>query len=545
MGTYAFSALLTSVSCYAGGVLLYKHSSRRHLSTRGMAILFLLAGFFLFTSLRSLTTDPHLAKFAILALYAHAIFLPSFFFDFTTLYTLSKRLRRFVMPLAYFSSALLLLALFRGTLINGIQSQETFSYYGSPGSSYTYYLLFIAIFTFTSIVLLFRSYFSCYPGKTHGYGLFILAIVLALATLTNTLLPTFGLPCASWLTYGGYLVPCLVLNAFYGYGFLEPKASLNAPQGAFLTRLATAMTTVILIAYVILSAVSHNDSFTFFAVIAAALLFGSGIYLSIALQKYHKSLTVSLNKTPGSHKNIDGRREVNSQTELQSLLDIINHDFRNVVVGLSLELKQLRNIRRATPKELPWDKLVSLEEDAKCLGEMINGISDIYAAEGLLSSARWHRLDTIVAEIEKQVYRRFPNRDMKFRYGQLPSIFAPRELIHLILSNLIANSAKYLVNKNDGLIEILGIKDKEKVTISISDNGVGIRPRELENIVKPFVRGSNNYVDGIYLPGRGIGLAIVHKLSLLMEWDVRIVSEHGVGTTVSIIIPCTQAQFVP
>ena len=78
--------------------------------------------------------------------------------------------------------------------------------------------------------------------------------------------------------------------------------------------------------------------------------------------------------------------------------------------------------------------------------------------------------------------------------------------------------------------------DAPLVVISVSDEGVGIAPEELEGIFQPF-RGS-------FERGTGLGLAMVHRIVSDYSGEVKVNSTRGAGTTVQVRFPAGAAAAV-
>jgi two-component system sensor histidine kinase PilS (NtrC family) len=74
------------------------------------------------------------------------------------------------------------------------------------------------------------------------------------------------------------------------------------------------------------------------------------------------------------------------------------------------------------------------------------------------------------------------------------------------------------------------------VVISVSDEGVGIAPEDLEGIFQPF-RGS-------FERGTGLGLAMVHRIVSDYSGEVKVNSTRGAGTTVQVRFPAGAAAAV-
>jgi signal transduction histidine kinase len=67
------------------------------------------------------------------------------------------------------------------------------------------------------------------------------------------------------------------------------------------------------------------------------------------------------------------------------------------------------------------------------------------------------------------------------------------------------------------------------VEVEVTDNGVGIRERDRENVFKPFFSTKPN--------GIGIGLSIVQRIVEQHNGEIRVSSTPGEGTTFSVLLP--------
>jgi signal transduction histidine kinase len=76
-------------------------------------------------------------------------------------------------------------------------------------------------------------------------------------------------------------------------------------------------------------------------------------------------------------------------------------------------------------------------------------------------------------------------------------------------------------------------RDNEKVTICVSDEGIGISEKDQGRLFEPFHRGEN--VGNI--KGTGLGLAIAQRAVTLHGGSISVESEVRVGTTFIVTIP--------
>jgi two-component system heavy metal sensor histidine kinase CusS len=108
-------------------------------------------------------------------------------------------------------------------------------------------------------------------------------------------------------------------------------------------------------------------------------------------------------------------------------------------------------------------------------------------------------------------------------------------LFQRLIGNVLANAIKYTDANGMVCVSIKNEADKFLVLL-VKDTGTGIPEDHLLNVFNKFyrVRLSQSYDTG----GAGLGLAIVKSIMLLHGGEVKIESELGKGTTVSLWFPC-------
>ena len=107
-----------------------------------------------------------------------------------------------------------------------------------------------------------------------------------------------------------------------------------------------------------------------------------------------------------------------------------------------------------------------------------------------------------------------------------------KTLLKIAISNLIENSIKYGATK----LEITLKKEKNKIILSIKDNGIGIPKDKLPFIFDEFYRvdeSRNKKVKGF-----GLGLSIVKSIINLHNGKIKLISEENKGAKAIIKIYC-------
>ncbi len=109
--------------------------------------------------------------------------------------------------------------------------------------------------------------------------------------------------------------------------------------------------------------------------------------------------------------------------------------------------------------------------------------------------------------------------------------------VHLrrLFFNLIDNAIKFTPPK--GKIEIKVAREKQMTQVSITDNGVGIAPQDLPKIFEKFFH--RDKPDLTATPGNGLGLSIALSIARAHQGDIQVRSRQGLGTTFTVILPCS------
>ena len=100
------------------------------------------------------------------------------------------------------------------------------------------------------------------------------------------------------------------------------------------------------------------------------------------------------------------------------------------------------------------------------------------------------------------------------------------------LDNLIINSINYAKSGTIG-INLKHDNDKEAIVFSISDEGVGIPPEELEEVFEEFTVSSRTQS---FAGGRGVGLAVCKEVIEVHGGAIKAESKK-MGTTISFTLP--------
>lgn len=104
-------------------------------------------------------------------------------------------------------------------------------------------------------------------------------------------------------------------------------------------------------------------------------------------------------------------------------------------------------------------------------------------------------------------------------------------LLHELISNLVENAILY--NKEGGVVDVDVRESGDKVSLVVSDNGIGIPSEYQDRVFDRFFRIEREDDDR---DGAGLGLSIVKRVAEYHHAELVLDSEENVGTTVTVTL---------
>ena len=122
--------------------------------------------------------------------------------------------------------------------------------------------------------------------------------------------------------------------------------------------------------------------------------------------------------------------------------------------------------------------------------------------------------------------------------GEVPKLLGDSDKFDQILTNLLSNAIKYSPAGGEVRVEV-DASDHD-MTLSVSDQGIGVPRDKLPRIFEKFERVDNR--DTRQAGGTGIGLFLVKHLVERHEGTIGVDSEIGKGTTFTVHLPLRPQQ---
>jgi signal transduction histidine kinase len=236
------------------------------------------------------------------------------------------------------------------------------------------------------------------------------------------------------------------------------------------------------------------------------------------------------------------RREFALARMQSDFVSAVSHEFRTPLTSMRLITEALEDDRVPDPVRLR-DSYRSLSRATQRLHRMVEDLLDFRRMESGAIEYRMRSLDAaetvrnVTEEFRKEVEERGFRVRVKVEEGA--RINADESAFGRALWNLLDNAAKYSGDSQD--IDVSLQRDGSRVSVSVTDRGVGIAPAEQTQLFAKFYRGESAKRSGI--SGTGIGLTMVAQIAAAHGGRVSVVSEPGHGSTFTMSLPAEEATF--
>jgi len=188
------------------------------------------------------------------------------------------------------------------------------------------------------------------------------------------------------------------------------------------------------------------------------------------------------------------------------------------------------------------------EEQRQCLDDiltsgqhllgLVNDVLDLSKVEAgkmelsLTNIALPGVIESLTREIMPILAQRKQSLDVELEPG-LPPVYADEAKLRQVFFNLVSNSAKF--TPDGGELKIEALRKGDWCQVSVSDNGIGIKKEDQEQLFVPFYQ-VNNSVAG-EKKGTGLGLALVKEIVEMHGGQIWVESEYGSGSRFIFTLP--------
>ena len=182
--------------------------------------------------------------------------------------------------------------------------------------------------------------------------------------------------------------------------------------------------------------------------------------------------------------------------------------------------------------ELPENKRIeyarSITDASRRLADMMTNILKLSKLENqqIFPNAEKYDLGEQLCEALLQYENVWEqeNIEIETEIAEDVTVFADRELLSLVWSNLLSNAFKF--TPSGGTVRLSMTADEEYATIQVQDTGCGMSAETGAHIFEKFYQGDTSHATR----GNGLGLALVKRVVDIVHGEISVESTLGMGS---------------
>jgi signal transduction histidine kinase len=227
------------------------------------------------------------------------------------------------------------------------------------------------------------------------------------------------------------------------------------------------------------------------------------------------------------------RRELATARLQSDFVSAVSHEFRTPLTSIR-QLSHMLRDKRVGDDDRRGQYYDVLVRESERLYRLVERLLSFGRAE-----AERYRFESVDAcDLARTVVADFQRSAGEWRLevttAPAPcSVRADREMLSLVLWNLLDNAMKYSPERRTIWIDVSS--NGSRVATAVRDEGVGISQPDRRRIFQKFVRGGADQTSSVQ--GSGLGLALVERVVHAHGGEVLLDSNVGQGSTFTIVIP--------
>jgi signal transduction histidine kinase/flagellar basal body-associated protein FliL len=240
----------------------------------------------------------------------------------------------------------------------------------------------------------------------------------------------------------------------------------------------------------------------------------------------------------------DITKEEEIDTLKNNLISLTSHEFKTPITNIKGSVETLLRPEVKWEPEFQQELLEGVHENIDRIRHLVNDWMDISKIESgsMYVEREMISVDHVIGKSMEQIPLAL-RKDAVFRYqsflGKDILFYGDKIRVQQVLVNLYTNALRY----NDAEIKEIDVtldKEQDYITITVSDNGIGISKEQIYKIFNRFyqVDASATRRRG----GTGLGLAICVGIMEAHEGRIEVASEPGNGSRFKLYFPVKKGE---
>ncbi|MGB6034702.1 MAG: PAS domain-containing sensor histidine kinase, partial [Cryomorphaceae bacterium] len=254
-----------------------------------------------------------------------------------------------------------------------------------------------------------------------------------------------------------------------------------------------------------------------------------------------KDFNLSLQMDITEQKKIESELRQSNESK-NKFISVLAHDLKSPFSSLRTLLSLLsQNIRDYTVDEIE-NAIKLAEASAENTYQLLNELLTWAMAQSgrMPFSPEKLALQELCRQICDPLTLAASNKNIKIEHERFDGldVYADKKMISTVLRNLVSNAIKF--TPNGGLIRVIAEQNDSEAIITVSDNGIGIKP---DSITKLFDMSEKTSALGTENEkGTGLGLLICREYVEKHGGEIWVESELGKGSDFKFTLPLDRKE---
>lgn len=224
---------------------------------------------------------------------------------------------------------------------------------------------------------------------------------------------------------------------------------------------------------------------------------------------------------------------IKENQQKHDFISMVSHELKTPLTSISAYVQLMQ--KKAVTDSFMVHTLEKVQKQIRKMGTMISSFLNVSRLESgkiqLIKSD--FDLDKLVCDVVEDTRLIHSTYQINFIEGLPKMVYADREKIASVVSNLISNAVKY--SDLGSTIQVESEIDGERAYIRVIDHGIGIQEEDIEKLFDRFYRVES--LETKTISGFGIGLYLSAEIIGLHNGKIWAESNYGKGSTFHFNIP--------
>jgi PAS domain S-box-containing protein len=239
---------------------------------------------------------------------------------------------------------------------------------------------------------------------------------------------------------------------------------------------------------------------------------------------------------------------IRDRTELKELekqkdefVSIISHELKNPLTSMMAFTQILQKRLEKSDDQIAIKAIRTIQVQTDKLTDLISNLlerSRVRSKSFIFHDTKFN-LDSIILQTIEELQTSKATHTIEFKSKTKVILNADKAKIGQVLYNLISNAIKYSPDANHVIVSTK--KQKDTITVSIRDFGMGISQESINKLFTPFFRATDTQREAF--PSMGLGLYISSEIVKHYGGNIWVESKEGNGSTFSFTLPIKRSKI--